>query len=138
MNTQEIKNRIKKCEDELAELRNELEPKPVTWKEVFKRNEYFFDRNWNIGSCGFYTGDFPNLPTKASMKKMLTYGKLLALQQRLGAGVYYLWNSQYGLAVCNTDTLDGRVGFKEFNTAKQAIDIFKANGDEQELIDFLK
>jgi len=139
METKEIKDRIKKCEDELAKLRNELEPK-IGWKEVFDRNTYYFDKGWGIHSIGCGEGDFPNLPTEASMKKMLTYGKLLALQHKLGAGKFYFFSVKSGEMLITEFSIstDGRIGFKDKATAEQAIEIFRSNRNEQELIDFLK
>ena len=137
MNTQEIKNRIKKCEDELAELRNELELK-VGWEDVFKGNLFFFEPGWAISGRGSSHGRLPNLPTEASIKKMLTYGKLLALQHYLGAGGVSISYCNGVFSTIKFTCWYGVVGFKNEETAMQAIDIFKANGDEQELIDFLK
>ena len=106
-------------------------PKVPTWKELDKSGPY--ELRYNL--------DFPDKYTE----KVKVFIRLLEVVDYLNEGWDPKREDLLITIYCNNGKLEtgcanhghGVVPFMTHNTALRAIEIFRANGDEQELINFL-
>lgn len=140
MNNEKLLKRIEQTESELAKLKSELnKPELPSWNEL------------GISSMGFTFYD-DKMNYKPIRSKCKTLAKLLAVADYVNEG----WTPRYGhgegfetisivngtLIKCSNSGyikyMNGQIPFKPKGGAQKAIDIFKHNDSEQELIDFFK
>lgn len=130
----------------------EVKPKEPTWGGIFGKGRYMVDWKGEIASpSGALDRDQNNrFVTKRTAHKLATFAKICMLAEYLCPGFVPDWGNDndktnWGI-VLNSGKLSsvycitmssGTELFSSRETAQRAIDIFRANGDEQELIDFL-
>jgi hypothetical protein len=141
---QELIDQIKGVIDEAKK------PKLPTWDEVFKGGKYSVTWKGKLDCEWDYGMPENRLLSERSAMKAATFHKLLAVADYLNEGwmpdwnnfgehkweIYY--NSKLKLFRIEKYTYISSAGicFKSEQLAQRAIETFKANGDEQELIDF--
>jgi hypothetical protein len=122
----------------------EVEPKFPTWKEMSEGNKWFRGVH-NLKPIKDSDSAMAYLKTERSAHKLATFNKLLIVADYLNEG----WEPEFNeerwelrfehscLAPGNWRTiLTTGVSFATRELVLRAIEIFRANGDEQELIEF--
>jgi len=129
--------------DQIRDAIKPKEPELPTWEDVFKGGMYSIELEGEV--CDYEKNKHNLLLSEKSARKLAVFNKLLAVADYLNDGVdaakldsrwcveYDLKSGFYTTSRCLTFSLPP---FKSKELALKAIEIFRANGDEQELINF--
>lgn len=133
----------------IDQIKSQLVEKKLNWQDIFPSSGYFVREDNQIvelsGPESFYK------LSERSAKKELVFRKLLAVADYLNNNWIPDWNSSNELKFYIAYSVDkklivqfcyfthfGVTYFKSKELAEQAIQIFKDNGNEQELINFFE